>query len=176
MIDAFPDTRDDPKNFNIRTLLGYRELRQFEGIVGVLNQLQVAVERTKIQQPAPPKKSKPEGGIMISGKSYREAVIENYAHKTMEDSLELHYKEQRKIYGLRRNHALTRFVEGFEDLWASHSPLQFTEGKYEPDARQHISNTVDAAELILKQFCVPCLRSLIENKVREVREATYGIE
>lgn len=76
-------------------------------------------------------------------------------------------------YSLDPNFALACFVEIFEELWNGFSKLPFTEGKYEPDARQNISQTVDAAEFCLRKYGAAYPRSLIENKIREVRELRY---
>lgn len=173
-INRFPASSDDPENRNIRMLLGDPAFAPFEEIVIFLNQLQVGLERAKIKQPKPHDQRPPSADVQANYRSHRERILRDFANAT--DTPSETYQKRQADYNLRTNHALMSFTELFEDMWHEYSPLPFTEGKYEPDAHQHISATVDAAQHILGKLGSPDLRSLIEKKVREVREDRYKSE
>lgn len=84
------------------------------------------------------------------------------------------YQKQLRENQLPPKIVLFQFIELFEEFWHKYSVLDFTEGRYEVIVHQHISATVDAAEHCLKRYGAEYPRSLVENKVREVREERYG--
>ena len=174
-IEAFPPNTEDTETPNIRMLLEDPNMNPFGGIIAFLDQLQIGLERAKIKQPKPSEKLTPNIVDQSFDSANKEQFLRNFANSNIEGDRYENYRKRQAEYSLRKNHALTCFAEIFEEMWFRFSDLPFTEGRYEPDARQSISRTVDAAEHSLRKFGASYPRSLIEKKVREVRERRYTV-
>lgn len=153
----------------IANLLGHAQYQPFDTLTDILFDIRVGLELTKISKPKALKPPVSEGHTVVD----RDRIVRIVASAgSAVDPIE-RYKLGREAHSLPPNFAVLTFVEAFEDMWHQFCDLPFTEAKYEPDARQTISQTVDAAEHCLQKFGAKFPRSLIATKVRTVREERY---
>lgn len=146
----------------------------FENVVGLLFDLQLALEHSKIRR----FKEDPvvESTLLtnIKAKTRAENLKRNVAAAALasqdEDPKE-RYQRLSKEYGKPRELPLLRFLEEFSVFWLKYSPLPFSEGRYEPDARQYISRTVDTAQFCLKQMNADYPFNTVAKQLRAVRES-----
>lgn len=159
----------DQAGVTLADLLGDPGHRPFEGVTDLLYDLQIGLERTKIRKPrahtAPAIGDNPKAW---DKKQAAHVMTVMAAHSHQDDQAD-RYRSQVEDHALPANFAVHAFAEGFEGFWGTFSPLAFTEGRYEPDARQRISRTVDAADHCLKAYGETCPRSLAERAIQKVR-------
>jgi hypothetical protein len=159
----------------LANLLGHPDYKRFDGITDLMFDISVGLERAKIRKPKKLSSPRFKGDPKKWQKLQSQYIVKVVAAINSGENLGDQNRTSTQEHALPANYALLSFVWHFEELWHEFTALQFTEGKHEPDARQHISRTVDAAEFSLRKFGTNYPRSLIERKVRQVREVKYEV-
>ncbi len=172
-ISAIKNVQFNHNGTTLSDLLGESEFEPFGGVADLLFDLQVGLERAKIQKPKPLEALRLQGDLATQRQQNDTYWVRRIAAKDIEEAPEERYRRLTRDHALTPNPALVVFVSEFEEMWHAFASVPFTEGRYEKDARQNISRTVDAAELFLRKIGATYPRSLITRKVREVREVRY---
>lgn len=174
------EIKSDEKGFfqlgghKLADLLGHREIEPFIGLVQILYDLRKNIERAKIKKKRDLSLPKLPDDKANFKEFMRSHSIKKDAFVSSERTEAERYREHVQNHALPVNFALVEFLGAFEEMWHQFSPLRFTEGKHEPDAKQHISRAVDAAEHCLRKFNADYPRSIVENKLRSIREQRYN--
>lgn len=133
----------------------------------LLLDLRVALERARIEKPRPLVPVM-HGWGTTSAKVRGERLVRFAAQDA---DAEARYRERIASHGLIANSALASFGVQLWDFWRKYTDLPFTEGRYEGKGIGNNSATLDFAETCLRAFGAKYRRSLIAQKLRDVREA-----
>lgn len=160
----------------IAKMLGHFHYRPFGGLSSLLHDLQIGLERAKIAKPGQKDSPKLTGDPQKDEKAQADHTIRHFAGMGPEGASAENYQARHRANKLPTQTPLATFLLLFREIWDTYSPLPFTEGRYEIDAHQTISRTVDAARHCLDRFGAPHSQSLVASKMREVREERIGWE
>lgn len=146
----------------------------FDEVTSLLYDLQLALEHSKIRRFKAPPKIESTLLIRMTAESPEEFVrrdIASAALESQEEDPKTRYQQLSKEYGKPRQQPLLGFLLELESLWSKYSPLPFSEGRYEPQARQYISRTVDTAQFCLQKMKRDYPYNTVAKKIRAVRES-----
>lgn len=155
-------------------LLGHPGHDPFGAITDLLFDLRTGLERAKIKKP---KNRKPPKVVQRGKKlapEQRIDMVQLVAAAGRDETPEELYRKGVEGHALPASYSLWCFAYVFEEMWHQWSDSLFTEGRYEPDAKQRISSIVDAAEHCLRKYGETRPRSLIETNLQHIRKLRYG--
>lgn len=163
---ALPDPRFEQEGLRLGDLMrGAQDQSLYVPLQALLFDLRVALQRAKIEKP----RVLPTRGDVI-GASAKIQDAQRVRAAAQDDDPEGRYRSRLARHGLVANSALAHFAAQLWDIWPRYSARPFTEGRYEGKGIGNNSATLDFAETCLKAFGADYRRSLIAQKLRDVRE------
>lgn len=160
-----PKPRLDKAGVSLSRLLGWPEHDPYLPLQSLLFDLQVALQRAKIEKP----RARP--AFIDTPETSAQTRNDNRVRQAAKDDGPAErYRVRAAHHGMVANSPLADFAARLWDMWPKYSARTFTEGRYEGQDIGNNSATLDFAETCLKAFGAKYRRSLIAQKLRAAKE------